>query len=81
MENQLHVDHKNTHFNRKTNAALILPSNDFQDSERERERERAQVAAQPSYGSPDRVAPTAQITPPHHRDRAGQASSFFSLLP
>jgi len=42
-KNQLHVDRKNTHFSRKTNAALILLSNDFQDSERERER--AQVAA------------------------------------
>ena len=41
MENQLHVDRKNTHFSRKINAALILLSNDFH----ERERERAQVAA------------------------------------
>ena len=38
MENQLHVDCKITHFSHKTNAAFILPSNEFQDLERERER-------------------------------------------
>ena len=40
LKNQLHVDYKNTNFSRKSNAALILPSNDFQDSQREKERER-----------------------------------------
>ena len=40
LKNQLHVDCKNTNFSCKSNAALILPSNDFQDSQREKERER-----------------------------------------
>ena len=43
--------------------------------ERERERERAQVAIQPSSDNPDHATPTAQIMPPHHPDRASQASA------
>ena len=39
MENQLHIVCKITHFSCKTNAAFILPSNEFQDSQTERERE------------------------------------------
>ena len=39
IENQLHIDCKITHFSCKTNAAFILPSNEFQDSQTERERE------------------------------------------
>ena len=44
MENHLHVDCI-THFSRKTKAAFILHSNEFQDSQRERERERERAHA------------------------------------
>ena len=91
MENQLHVDRKITYFSHKTNATFILPSNDFQDSQAKRERERESTSHNPKprsgltsaklrpaqivlAHSPDHVAP-----PP--RSHAGQASSFFSLLP
>ena len=89
MENQLHVDRKITNFNRKTNATFILPSNDFQDSQTKRERVRESSSTSTlltrsktqitphlsqALASPDHAAPSP-------RSRAGQASSFFSLLP
>ena len=86
MENQLHIDRKITHFNHKTNATFILPSNEFQDSERERER--AQGPKPKSRLTSAKLRPT-QIVLPHHLNHAAppprscvsQASSFFSFLP
>ena len=65
MENQLQFDRKITHFSYKTNFAFILPSNELQDSQRERARAHPQnpdhASPQPSSSQPSQ----ASITPAH----------------
>ena len=52
---------KRSHFSRKINYTLILPSNDFQDSDREREGEKKE------YKGPKPISP--QLHPTHQRER------------
>ena len=75
MENQLHVDHKITHFSLKTNATFILPSNDFRDLERERERERE------NRWSPSQALAAQIVPPPPPRSRRPTAQIAPTKLP
>ena len=59
----IYVDCKITHFSHKINYTLILPSNDFQDSQRERERGREKK----EHKGPKPISP--QLHPTHQRER------------